>query len=77
MEPSGAVTLAGLPKLVRSGQIHPSESVVCVVTGSGFKDFERILEMVRIPERVFAGYDEMVEAAAAIGSRGSGRRSGA
>jgi threonine synthase len=66
VEPSGAVTLAGLPKLVASGHVDRDESVVCVVTGSGFKDFERIAEMVRIPERVIGSYDEMVAVAARI-----------
>jgi threonine synthase len=67
VEPSGAVTLAGLPKLVASGQVDRDESVVCVVTGSGFKDFERIAQMVRIPERVIDSYDEMVAVATALG----------
>jgi threonine synthase len=66
VEPSGAVTLAGLPKLVASGHVDPGESVVCVVTGSGFKDFERIAEMVRIPKRVIGSYDEMVAVAKAL-----------
>lgn len=72
VEPSGAVTLAGLPKLVRSGRVDRDESVVCVVTGSGFKDFDRIAEMVQIPERVITTYDEMLAAATAIeGGRSS------
>lgn len=66
VEPSGAVTLAGLPKLVASGHVDRDESVVCVVTGSGFKDFERIAQIVRIPERVISGYDEMVAVATAL-----------
>jgi threonine synthase len=66
VEPSGAVTLAGLPKLVASGHVDREESVVCVATGSGFKDFERIAQMVRIPERVISGYDEMVAVATAL-----------
>jgi hypothetical protein len=40
---------------------------VCVLTGSGFKDFDRILEVVEIPDRILAGYDEMVAAAERIG----------
>ncbi len=66
VEPSGAVTLAGLPKLVAQGQVDRDESVVCVVTGSGFKDFERIAQMVQIPERVITSYDEMVTVARAL-----------
>ena len=63
---AGAVTLAGLPRPGASGHVDRGESVVCVVTGSGFKDFERIAEMVRIPERVISSYDEMVAVAAAL-----------
>jgi threonine synthase len=63
IEPSGAVTLAGLRTLVRDGHVHADESVVCVLTGSGFKDFDRIVEMVEIPTEVISGYDAMVSAA--------------
>lgn len=63
VEPSGAVTIAGLARGVKEGLIDPDESVVCVVTGSGFKDFERIAEMVEIPERVIGSYDEMLAVA--------------
>lgn len=55
IEPSGAVTLAGRRTLVRDGHVHAAESVVCVLTGSGFKDFERIVEMVEIPTEVISG----------------------
>jgi threonine synthase len=51
---------------VAGGHVDRDESVVCVVTGSGFKDFERIAQMVRIPERVISGYDEMVAVATAL-----------
>jgi threonine synthase len=71
VEPSGAVTLAGLPKLVRSGHVHHDESVVCVVTGSGFKDFERIAQMVQIPERIITTYEEMLAVATSLESRRS------
>lgn len=63
VEPSGAVTIAGVRNMVLSGDIKPTEKVVCVVTGSGFKDFERIAEMVEIPDRVIEGYDEMLSLA--------------
>jgi len=63
IEPSGAVTLAALRRLVAAGHVDPAESVVCVLTGSGFKDFERIVEMVEIPGDVLAGYDAMLAAA--------------
>ena len=67
IEPSGAVTLAAVRRGVEQGLIGPEESVVCVLTGSGFKDFDRILDVVEIPDRILAGYDEMVAAAERIG----------
>ena len=66
VEPSGAVAIAGVRNMRRSGAIGPSDRVVCVVTGSGFKDFERIAEMVEIPERIVEGYDEMLTAAKSV-----------
>jgi threonine synthase len=63
IEPSGAVTLAGLRRLVRAGYVDAGESVVCVLTGSGFKDFERIVEMVEIPSEVVNGYEAMLKVA--------------
>jgi threonine synthase len=63
IEPSGAVTLAALRRLVAAGHVDAGESVVCVLTGSGFKDFERIVEMVQIPTEVVSGYDAMLAAA--------------
>jgi threonine synthase len=65
IEPSGSVALAALRRLVRDGKVGAEESVVCVLTGSGFKDFERILEMVQIPEDAVSGYEEMLAVAEA------------
>jgi len=67
IEPSGAVTVAAVRRGVREGTIDPSESVVCVLTGSGFKDFDRILDLVEIPSEVIAGYEAMAAAAERIG----------
>jgi threonine synthase len=63
IEPSGAVTLAALRRLVAAGHVHPDESVVCVLTGSGFKDFERVVDMVEIPSEVLTGYEAMLATA--------------
>jgi threonine synthase len=63
IEPSGAVTVPALRRLVAAGHVDRGESVVCVLTGSGFKDFERIVEMVEIPRDVVTGYDAMLAAA--------------
>ena len=67
IEPSGAVTVAAVRRGVREGTIDPGESVVCVLTGSGFKDFDRILDLVEIPSRVIAGYEAMAAEAERIG----------
>jgi len=37
-EPAGAVALAGAIKLRRAGQVGPSDSVLCLVSGSGLND---------------------------------------
>jgi threonine synthase len=66
VEPSGAVTLAGLPHLVRKGHVDREASVVCVVTGSGFKDFDALAGMVEIPERAVTTYDEMLAVASSL-----------
>ena len=51
-EPAGAVALAGLRKALREGRIRPDESIVCLVTGSGFKDPEAITAVAQArPER--------------------------
>jgi len=37
-EPAGIVALAGALNAVKAGEIHPDETIVCMVTGTGFKD---------------------------------------
>ncbi|WP_273366566.1 threonine synthase [Alicyclobacillus herbarius] len=37
-EPASAASVAGLLQLARTGQLHPDETVVCVLTGNGLKD---------------------------------------
>ena len=46
-EPASAVTLAGLKKLVKSGFVRPSESVVLVLTGHVLKDPEYTIQFHR------------------------------
>ena len=67
IEPSGAVAIAGLRRLRAAGKVDADECVVCVVTGSGFKDFDAIASRVVIPDEVVSGYAELVEAALAVG----------
>lgn len=44
-EPAGAVSLAGLKQAVAEGKVDPDQTVVCLVTGTGFKDLESFGEM--------------------------------
>ncbi len=46
-EPASAVTLAGLKKLVKSGFVRPSDSVVLVLTGNVLKDPEYTIKFHR------------------------------
>jgi threonine synthase len=67
IEPSGAVTVAAVLRGVADGSIDRDESVVCVLTGSGFKDFNRILDLVEIPSQVVSGFEAMLAEAERIG----------
>jgi threonine synthase len=49
VEPSSAITLAGLPFLLETGTVNPEESIVCILTGAGYKEME-----------VISGYDKEV-----------------
>jgi len=44
-EPAGAVSLAGALNAVRNGEFDPESSVVCIVSGSGFKDAASVERM--------------------------------
>ena len=46
-EPASAVTLAGLKKLVKSGFVRPTDSVVLVLTGHVLKDPEYTIKFHR------------------------------
>jgi threonine synthase len=48
-EPAGSVTISVLRKLVEAGEIHPDETVVCCVTGNGFKAADTIQERLGAP----------------------------
>lgn len=45
-EPAGATALAGALRAVREGRLAPDATVVCLVTGSGFKDPASVERMV-------------------------------
>ena len=48
-EPAGATALAGALQAISRGEVRPADSVVCLVTGSGFKDLASI-EAMNPPE---------------------------
>ncbi len=51
-EPAGAVALAGALKSMAAGEVDPGEKVVCLITGSGFKDpssIERMNANTQVP----------------------------
>lgn len=41
-EPAGATALAGLRRAVAQEMVHPNETMICPVTGHGFKDPESV-----------------------------------
>lgn len=45
-EPAGAVALAGVASAVARGELSADEPVVCLVTGTGFKDERSLIRMV-------------------------------
>ncbi len=51
-EPGGAISLAATKRLVDRGVIDPSDSVVCLVTGSGFKDMKSVQKILNEPIHV-------------------------
>ncbi|WP_220417483.1 pyridoxal-phosphate dependent enzyme [Dyadobacter frigoris] len=49
-EPAGAVALAGLEEAIARKEIGKDETVVCLVTGSGFKDMMSVDRHFDLPE---------------------------
>jgi threonine synthase len=48
-EPAGAVSLAGLKLAVELNEVHSDETVVCLITGSGFKDMLSVDNQFNLP----------------------------
>jgi threonine synthase len=49
-EPAGAVALAGLASASRNNEIGEKDNVVCLITGSGFKDMNAVDNNFQLPE---------------------------
>jgi len=48
-EPAGAVALTGLADACQRGEVNPTDGVVCLVTGSGFKDMAAVSNTFALP----------------------------
>ena len=59
VEPSAAVSVAGLIKLVENKVISNDETIVCILTGSGLKTREVYAEAVGKPMMIKPGLDEV------------------
>ena len=49
-EPAGAVALAGLAAAVELHEVNPEDKIVCLITGSGFKDMLSVETYFGLPE---------------------------
>jgi len=49
-EPAAAVSVAGLADASRRGEVSKGEKVVCLITGSGFKDMQTVDKNFQLPE---------------------------
>jgi len=49
-EPAGAVALAGLAAAVELNEVKPEDNIVCLITGSGFKDMQSVETYFGLPE---------------------------
>lgn len=59
-EPAGAVALAGLAGAVRRKEVGPDDKIVCLVTGSGFKDMLTVELRFGLPDIQTLTPDQMV-----------------
>ncbi|GBE54085.1 MAG TPA: threonine synthase [Euryarchaeota archaeon] len=59
VEPASASSIAGLKKLVESGEIDKSERVVCITTGNALKDPEVILSHYKKPVEIEPSLKEL------------------
>jgi threonine synthase len=51
-EPTGAVTVPAVHRLVEEGKIRSGDTVVCIVTGTGFKDLHSLEEQISAPRPI-------------------------
>lgn len=58
-EPAGATALAGLIRARENGQVKDDEVIVCCVSGSGFKDYIRMIEMAEVGDVPLLSIDQL------------------
>jgi threonine synthase len=51
-EPSGAASIAGTKKLIIQGSIKSGDTVVCLATGSGFKETAKYSRLFDLPSPI-------------------------
>jgi threonine synthase len=60
-EPTGAVTIPALKRMIQAGTIKGEDTVVCIVTGSGFKDLHTVERQVVMPHLIPADISAVEE----------------
>jgi len=58
-EPAGATSIVALPKLIKQGFISREDSVICLITGGGFKDSDPISKILDSPITITADLREL------------------
>lgn len=61
-EPSSTVVIAALATLIEEGLIEKSETVLCTITGSGFKDLRAARDLCKKPVSVRFDINDIVKA---------------
>lgn len=59
VEPASASCVAGLKKLLETGEIPTDEEIVCITTGHGLKDPEIVARVIETPVTVEANLDSI------------------
>lgn len=61
VEPSSAVAIAALPKLIAKGSLRKDDTIVCIGTGNGMKDPSYILKAIKRTASDVKGCEEALE----------------
>ncbi len=60
-EPASAASIAGLLKLAKKGYFRRNTDIVCILTGHGLKDPDRVLQTVKEPKTVKANLNAVMK----------------